>query len=350
MKKVGLDHRTMNLVYSGDAFSRVDESDDSVFYSRDRFTNHLDTAALVTIENLIEELVTEPSPEILDLMASWDSHIKETIHPKRVVGLGLNQKELSSNPILDKYLLHDLNQNPHLPFPENSFDVVLNIISVGYLTHPFEIFTDIERILKPGGLFLVVFSHRQFATKAVKVWKNSSPEEKVLTVQDYFRYAPFEKSRVFVVEGKARPADDKYAGDYMYSDPIYAVYAEKSGADSDRPPRPIPKVHSQPMVDNKVIEQRKAQFEKTLKCPYCSEHMTKWEVPQTPFIEWPNEYMYICFNNFCPYMLEGWEVMRQQGVPGFSYRLAYDPDRNKFFSTPLPSAQVLKEAVIAPRG
>jgi hypothetical protein len=35
------------------AFSRLDESDDGVFYAMDRFVSHLDSAALATVERVV---------------------------------------------------------------------------------------------------------------------------------------------------------------------------------------------------------------------------------------------------------------------------------------------------------
>ncbi|MDH3557417.1 MAG: class I SAM-dependent methyltransferase, partial [Deltaproteobacteria bacterium] len=144
-----------NPLFSEDAFSRSDESDDTIFYATDRFVQHLDSLALSTVEKLIGELVIEENPVILDLMSSWDSHIPSSLRSERVVGLGLNSNELSNNPALTEWCLHDLNQNPILPFANDTFDVVLNAVSVDYMTKPFDVFREVNRILKPGGLFLV---------------------------------------------------------------------------------------------------------------------------------------------------------------------------------------------------
>jgi SAM-dependent methyltransferase len=38
---------------------------------------------------------------------------------------------------------------------------------------PYEVFREAARILKPGGLLLVLYSNRMFPGKAVKVWKES---------------------------------------------------------------------------------------------------------------------------------------------------------------------------------
>ncbi|MGD9270938.1 MAG: hypothetical protein PVH08_07690, partial [Syntrophobacterales bacterium] len=43
-------------LFSEDAFSRSDESDDSIFYITDRFVQHLDSLALATVEKLIGDL------------------------------------------------------------------------------------------------------------------------------------------------------------------------------------------------------------------------------------------------------------------------------------------------------
>ena len=94
---------------TAEAFSRLDESDDRLFYSRDRLVNHLDSLALATVEKLIGELVVEENPQILDLMAGWDSHIPKSLDPSRIVGLGLNENELKKNVNLSEIVFHDLN-------------------------------------------------------------------------------------------------------------------------------------------------------------------------------------------------------------------------------------------------
>jgi hypothetical protein len=337
MKPKELETRTMRMVYSHDAFSRMDESEDGKFYQRDRFVNHLDAGALATVEKLIRTLVVEERPVILDLMASWDSHIPGEVNPSEVVGLGLNENELARNPDLDWYLIQDLNRDHDLPFNDETFDVVLNTVSVAYLTRPFDVFMEVERILKPGGLFIVVISDRMFPNKAVKIWRQASPEERLLLVGDFFEVAGFNEPTTFASVGKPG------------IDPVYAVYAEKAGGDPARK-RPAPRYFEADSIDPLEIERRKSRVAETLRCPYCNDLMKKWEVPDTPFIQWDNEYVYVCFNDACPYMVEGWDVMRAQGNPGFTYRLMYDPDRNSFKPVPDISLRALQNTVVSPRG
>ena len=194
------------------AFSRLDESDDTAFYENDRFVSHLDSTALATVAGLIGRLVSQEDRRILDLMASWDSHIPESLGNADVAGLGLNRRELDQNERLAEGILHDLNANPVLPFDDETFDVVLCTASVDYLTRPVEVFAEVARVLKPGGLFLVVFSNRFFPPKVVQIWREANEEERIDIVKAYFEHSEgLKEPRVYASKGKPRPKDDRYA-------------------------------------------------------------------------------------------------------------------------------------------
>ena len=228
-----------------DAFSRLDETDDALFYARERCVYHMDARARQTLQRVIETLCVEAEPVILDLMASWHSHIPDTLQPAELVGLGLGETELEQNERLDRYLLHDLNQQPVLPLGDASFDVVLNTASVDYLTRPFEVFAEVARVLKPGGLFLVTFTNRLFSEKAVKLWREADETTRQLIIHEYFRSVPdFGPMKLFCSRGKPRPKDDTYAGLGIPSDPIWAIYAERKGASPGRVPRPAEAVQT----------------------------------------------------------------------------------------------------------
>jgi len=339
---------SVNPIFATDAFSRLDESDDLEFYSRDRFVSHLDSLALSTVEKLIGTLVVEESPAILDLMAGWDSHIPENLRASEVVGLGLNENELMKNKALSEAVIHDLNKDPHLPFPDNRFDVVINTVSVDYMTKPAEVSKEVGRVLKPGGLLLIIFSNRMFSEKAVKVWRDAGEDERVLLVEDFFREAGvFEKRSVFLSKGKPRPKDDKYAHLGIPSDPIYAVYADKKGGDPLRRSRPEVIISYGEPLDQETFERRKKAIKHTLRCPHCGEKMLKWAVPDNPFeVTWDNEFMYICFNDACPYYVRGWDFMYRDGNRGCSYRLMYNPEKDCCMPIPVPTPKALRESIV----
>lgn len=340
--------KTMDLVYSLDAFSRLDEREDPLFYARDRFVAHLDRAALDAVERIIGSLVVEPRPDILDLMAGPDSHLPADLAAGHVVGLGLNANELAVNPRLDERVIHDCNADPRLPFPANSFDVVLNTVSVDYLTSPFAVFREVGRVLRPGGLCLVIFSDRFFPEKAVKVWRQASEAERVFIVEDYLAAAEvFSAPRLFVVKGRPRPVDDRHTNLRWESDPVYAVYAEKQGDRGHRPPRPDPRPEDfqPPLADPSADELAAAARDR--RCPHCGAALQRWEVPQTPFTELDTDHLFVCGNNACPYLQRGWTAMARQGNVGLSYRAALHPGTGRFLPIPIHS---LRDLAAAPRG
>ena len=97
--------------------------------------------------------------------------------------------------------------------------------------------------------------------------------------------------------------------------------------------------------DKEEIERRKAHVKDTLRCPHCEEPLKKWAVPQTLFTQWPNEFMYICFNDECSYFIRGWDALAKMGNRG-SYRLMYDPETDCCQPIPVPTSRALRSGII----
>ena len=154
--------------FSGEPFARQDEREDRLFYSTPRLVQHLDAVARAHIEQLYAAHL-QSGMQVLDLMSSWVSHLPAT-GDIEIAGLGMNSDELEENVALRQRVVHDLNGSPNLPFDDNIFDLVVCTASVEYLVHPFEVFAEVVRCLKPGGKFVVTFSDRWFPTKAIKLW------------------------------------------------------------------------------------------------------------------------------------------------------------------------------------
>jgi SAM-dependent methyltransferase len=165
-----------------DPFARFDASDDAGFYSVARKVVHLEPGAIEALRNVYAEQFP-PGGTVLDLMSSWRSHLPDGLG--RVVGLGMNAEEMAANPQLDDWLLHDLNQEPRLPFPDSSFDAVACAVSVQYLVRPIEVFADVRRVLVAGGPLVVSFSNRCFPTKAVAIWLAAGDDDHRALVRTY---------------------------------------------------------------------------------------------------------------------------------------------------------------------
>ena len=195
-------------------FDRADASDDAIFYQPDRLVTHIDEEATAAVGALYTELGIDGV--VLDLMSSWISHFVET--PQELTVLGMNPGELDANPQAVERVVHDLNRNPELPFADAAFDDVVCCVSVDYLTKPLEIFTEVARVLRPGGRFVCTFSNRCFPTKAVRGWLTLDDGQRMELVGVYFERA-----------GGFAPATVDVRLPVGPSDPLYAVWATKLG-------------------------------------------------------------------------------------------------------------------------
>ncbi|XP_027065845.1 uncharacterized protein [Coffea arabica] len=175
-------------------FQRFDESSDSYFYDTPRFVTHIDDPAIAALTKYYSEVLppsNTPGVAVLDMCSSWVSHYPKGYKQDRIVGMGMNDEELKRNPV-----------------------------SVDYLTKPIEVFKEMSRILKPGGLAIMSFSNRCFWTKAISIWTSTGDADHAMIVGSYFHYAGgFEPPQA--VDISPNPGR---------SDPMYVVYSRKLAA------------------------------------------------------------------------------------------------------------------------
>jgi len=196
-------------------FDRVDPGDDADFYAFPRFVTHIDDRAIHAVRELYDKLGV-PGGRVLDLMASWVSHLSRRPDGGLVV-LGLNHAELSANDLAEERVLHDLNLDPHLPFPDAAFDAVTCCVSVDYLVRPVEVLREAARVLRPGGVVVLTFSNRCFPTKAIRGWLETDDEGHVEIVRQYLEDA----GGFGPVSVELRAEGD------AFRDPLYGVWARR---------------------------------------------------------------------------------------------------------------------------
>lgn len=208
--------------------TKLDESDDLLFYDYPRFVTHVDEGFIQQLTDLYRERLT-PNSRIFDMMSSWVSHLPDDMAFGHVEGHGLNQEELARNPRLDHYFVQNLNQHQLLPLPDQSFDAVLNTVSVQYLQFPEAVFAELYRILKPGGIAIISFSNRMFYQKAIQAWRDGSEGDRVDLVTRYFEAIPgFSKPEV-VQRPSPMPGILQMFG-IATGDPFYAVIASRQSS------------------------------------------------------------------------------------------------------------------------
>jgi SAM-dependent methyltransferase len=200
------------------AYAREDEASDLAFYGFPRKVVHIDEGAIAALGRLYAD-VLPAGGRLLDLMSSWRSHLPDGFRAAEVVGLGMNAEEMAENPQLTRAIVHDVNEDPRLPFGDGEFDGAMCAVSVQYLVHPVRVFREVARVLRPGAPFVVSFSNRCFPTKAVAIWLSMLDEQHVELVRAYF------------VAGDGfvdvREEDRSPGG---YGDPLYAVWGRAAPA------------------------------------------------------------------------------------------------------------------------
>ncbi|XP_050136206.1 uncharacterized protein LOC126611944 [Malus sylvestris] len=113
--------------------------------------------------------------------------------------MDMNEEELKHNPVLTKYAVQDLNVSPKLPFEDNSFHIITNVVSVDYVTKPLDVFKEMCWILKsfrsPLNEFNLAkisansFSNRCSWTKPISIWTSTSDADHASLAGAYFHYA-----------------------------------------------------------------------------------------------------------------------------------------------------------------
>ena len=194
-------------------FDRADDTADDRFYAAERLVTHIDDGAIAAVSEVYDELGL--TGDILDICSSWVSHFSSP--PRRLVALGMNASELDANAAATERVVHDLNIDPTLPFPDGSFDGVTCCVSVDYLTRPLEVFDEVARVLRRDGVFVCTFSNRCFPTKAIRGWLATDDDGHCAIVRTYFDLtADFGEP---TVELRNRRAS---------GDPLYAVSARRA--------------------------------------------------------------------------------------------------------------------------
>jgi len=208
-------------------FRRSNEEDDKEFYREPRIVHHLDSTARFHVQSIYSRFLSA-GMRVLDLMSSWESHLPNNLKNCEVTGVGLNKEELKGNGQLSSYIIHDLNRNPVLPYNDRYFDAAICTVSIEYLVHPQKVMAELARVIRPGGVFVVIASDRWFPGKQIHPWADLHPFERQGLVLSYFLHQKeFGEFHTESIRGYPRPADDQHANQMASSDSLFVVSGTK---------------------------------------------------------------------------------------------------------------------------
>ena len=203
-------------------FDRYDEQPDGVFYEPLRLVTHIDDGAIAAVGELYDRARAD----------------RRRARPDVVVGLplpaaagvadGARHERRRAGPQPD-------GDGGRRPRPQRRPAPAVRrrarstpstcCVSVDYLVRPVEVFADVARVLRPGGLFVCTFSNRCFPTKAIRGWLANDDMRpaghRARLLRGVGRRSP---RRRWPTATRARPGD-----------PLYAVWAHAGRRDGARP-------------------------------------------------------------------------------------------------------------------
>ena len=201
---------------------KLDESNDSEFYSDPKFVYHLDANFRKYLSSIYKNEINEYST-VLDLMSSWDSYLPDDKKYKKVIGHGLNKQELERNKIFDNYWIQNFNLNQDIPIDNESVDYCLMVAAWQYLQYPENLTNEIARILTNQGKLIISFSNRAFWHKAPNIWTTSTEQERVKYVRKVLITNGFNEPKII----KKFDQTGLNIFNFIHKDPFYCLIAKK---------------------------------------------------------------------------------------------------------------------------
>lgn len=220
-------------------FERYDTSSDEQFYVHPRLVTHIDDHAIATLQSYYSSALPKTG-RMLDFCSSWISHFPPELADRatsedaglEVIGLGMNKRELDSNPILRHRLIRDLNVDPSIPDLQ-PLAAATCVVSIDYLTQPRDVLSSLRERMQPGGLVHLAVSNRCFPTKAIRRWLEISEHSRLDMVGDYLHFAGWKKVEIVELsDGSARLTQEeaeaigRKEGERYRVDPLWVVRAE----------------------------------------------------------------------------------------------------------------------------
>uniref|UniRef100_A0A383VHU0 Methyltransferase type 11 domain-containing protein n=1 Tax=Tetradesmus obliquus TaxID=3088 RepID=A0A383VHU0_TETOB len=188
--------RAPKLVLTDAERARLDESPDAGLYAAPRTMQHVEPQFIAALTGVYSALLP-PGGAVLELCASRHSHLPPGLALSRVAGQGMNSQELAGNTALGEWWVQDLNAQPLLLEQlDASYDAVLCVNGLQYLTQPELVLTEAWRVLRPGGLLLVAFGAHFWPEKALAGWAARDMDQRTQLVAAILQANGFDQVQV----------------------------------------------------------------------------------------------------------------------------------------------------------
>ena len=312
---------------------RDNDDNDELFYAAARKRPFFDKRTDEALRKHFQRILPNGTQRVLDLGSSITSHLP-ALTDCEVIGLGLNEQEMRRNAALTSIRVHNLNQNPRLPFEDESFDAVVSTGTMDQLLHPLEITREVARVLRKGGVFILAFTDRTVMPKSVSAWRDEENEGRLVLATAFFTFSgSFLRPNVEVEELRAPACVMHGPGATHGDDVLSVVWGYKPPIDET----------VKPHADK--LERRPVSTERH--CPFCGEQMSLWQPPETPWeIDYNATLLYVCFNDECDYFQRGKRWCRRNGMRCATYRHSRNPTNGAEGPLPVPTKWALRAGIV----
>jgi len=202
--------------------------------------------------------------------------------------------------------------------------------------------SEVARVLRPGAPFVLAFSNLADPDAAIPGWMILDDQEKLSAMVSCIeQIESFGRVSAFGTKKRYRSDASKKRHPVRERPSVWVLYAYKRQDDHD------------PEVRWGCLPTRQEAREDPHRCLYCGDALKKWEVPHSPFeidYWYDTDFLYICFNDECPYFKRGWEWMWSQLKRNVSYRHMYNPVTGKTGPIPVPTYYALKDGIVEEEG
>lgn len=142
--------------------------------------------------------------KVLELFSTYESILPSNAELGPTVGVGWSSEEMGANPDLDDYIEQDITVDPFLPLASNYFDFVIMPANFQTIQRPKDMFQEINRVLKPGGMAIIGVKLSMWAFlgwKSCRYYTETNYLEDIFALGSFFHYAEgFSKPKAFDLE------------------------------------------------------------------------------------------------------------------------------------------------------
>lgn len=290
------------------------------------------------VRTACENVLPGGGASVLEVLAGPESLLPDWDPPAVVTGVGGHGDELEANAALSRRIVLDLNTEAELPFEDNAFDAAVLLFGVETLDRPKEVFREVSRVVKTNGTFLIAYASVSDREHAIPRWHTMDEQERLGYVVGALDAAgSFGPATAYGTKKRYRSEASRKVRPAREQAHVWVVYA-----------RTRPAVIRNREDWGTLVGKHDASEDPT-RCVYCGEKLKKYEVPLSPFeidYWYESDYLYICFNDSCPYFERGWEWMWSQMKRNVSYRYMYNPATKKSGPIPVPTYFALKDGIV----